>query len=91
MARSDELMREIRDEVALTREEVRLSREQRERSDAMMERRAEQLDRYAAEHSDFRSFMQEMTRRVERSGNEVSEALRAHTAEFLRTSAAGAA
>ena len=70
LERSDELLAEIRVEVALTRDEVRLSREQRERSDAM--------------HADLRDFIRQMIARMERSGRDTSEALRAQTAELRR-------
>ena len=84
MVRSDEVLREIRDEVALTREEVRHSREQRARSDALMDRLNERLDRDAEAHSDLRVFIREMIVRMERSGQELAVGVRAGTVELQR-------
>jgi hypothetical protein len=70
MTRGDELLREIKEEVALTREEVRLSREQRVRSDALMDRVNDTLDRNEKQHADLRTFLREMTVRMQRISDE---------------------
>lgn len=83
MVRGDEVLREIRveigltrEEVALTREEVRMSREQRVRSDALMDRLNERFDRDAESHADLRVFIREMIVRMERSGQELAREMR---------------
>ncbi len=82
--RADDLLRKISEDVALTREEIRMSREQRVRSDAMMDRLDERLDRDAEEHADLRSFIREMIVRMESSGQEVANVLRAQTSALQR-------
>ncbi len=84
MTRGDEVLREIKEEVALTREEIRLSREQRVRSDAMMDLLEARLDRDAEEHDDLRVFIREMIVRMERSGQELAKEVRAGTTELQR-------
>ena len=93
LTRGDELLREIkeevaltRDEVALTREEVKLSREQRVRSDAMMDRLEARLDRDAEEHADLRVFIREMIVRMERSGQELAREVGARIAQMAAES-----
>lgn len=72
-----EILREVRDEVALTREEVALTREEVRLS-------REQGQRAEATHSDLHDFIRQMIARMERSGRETSRALAAQTAELQR-------
>lgn len=98
MMRGDEVLREIKEEVALTREEVRLtreevrlSREQRVRSDATMDRLDARLDREASEHADLRVFIREMIVRVQRSGQELAREARHERAQVSAESRAAQA